>query len=102
MTEEDLAYTPATELAGLIRDKQLSPVELVGTILKRIERHNGKINAFAHLAADQAMDDARRAEAAVMAGAPLGPLHGVPVTIKDLSITKRMPSQFGSRILEGN
>ncbi len=102
MTEEDLAYTPATELAGLIRHKQLSPVELVGAILKRIERLNGKINAFAHLAADQAMDDARRAEAAVMAGAPLGPLHGVPVTIKDLSITKRMPTQFGSRMLEGN
>jgi aspartyl-tRNA(Asn)/glutamyl-tRNA(Gln) amidotransferase subunit A len=101
MTEDDLAYTPATELAGLIRAKQLSPVELVGTILRRIERLNGKVNAFAHLAADQAMDGARRAEAAVIAGAPLGALHGVPVTIKDLSITKRMPTQFGSRMLEG-
>jgi aspartyl-tRNA(Asn)/glutamyl-tRNA(Gln) amidotransferase subunit A len=102
MTEDDLAYTPATQLAQRIREKQLSPVELVSSTLKRIERLDGKVNAFAHLAADQAINDARRAEAAVTAGAALGPLHGVPVTIKDLSITKRMPSQFGSRILEGN
>ena len=102
MNETELAYTPATELAALIANKELSPVEVVRTLLERIEAHDGRINAFAHLAADAAMDAARRAEAAVVTGERLGPLHGVPVTIKDLTITRRMPTQFGSRIMEGN
>ena len=49
MNQDDLAYTPATELAALVREKQLSPVEIVGAILARIERHNARVNAFAHL-----------------------------------------------------
>ncbi len=102
MNKTDLAYTPATELASLIAARELSPVDIIGTILERIEAHDGHLNAFAYLAADQAMDAARRAEAAVVAGGTLGPLHGVPVTIKDLTITSRMPTQFGSRIMEGN
>jgi aspartyl-tRNA(Asn)/glutamyl-tRNA(Gln) amidotransferase subunit A len=101
MTEHDLAYAPATELAALIRAKRLSPVELLGALLDRIERHEPRINAFAHLAADQALAAARRAEQAVMRGEALGPLHGVPVTIKDLAITRSMPTECGSRIMQG-
>ena len=102
MTNDDLAYLPATELAGFIANKTLSPVEVVAAIVERIEALDPRVNAFAHLAADQAMEAARRAERAVMAGKTLGPLHGVPVTIKDLAITRRMPTQFGSRIMAGN
>ena len=102
MTQEDLGYTPATRLAELIRTKQISPVAAVGGILARIAALEPRVNAFAHLAADRAMDAARAAEAALLGGGPIGPLHGVPVTIKDLAITKDMPTQFGSLMLAGN
>ena len=102
MTQEDLGYTPATRLAELIRTKQLSPVAAMSAILERIAAVNPRVNAFAHLAADRAMDQARAAEAALLRGGPVGPLHGVPVTIKDLAITKDMPTQFGTLMLKGN
>ena len=102
MTQQDLGYTPATELAELIRTKRLSPVEAMTAILERIAAVNPRVNAFAHLAADRAMDQARAAEAALLGGGPIGPLHGVPVTIKDLAITKDMPTQFGTLMLKGN
>ena len=102
MTQEDLGYTPATRLAELIRTKRLSPVEAMSAILERIAAVNPRVNAFAHLAADRAMDQARAAEAALLGGGPIGPLHGVPVTIKDLAITKDMPTQFGTLMLKGN
>jgi aspartyl-tRNA(Asn)/glutamyl-tRNA(Gln) amidotransferase subunit A len=98
----DLGYLPATQLAELIRTKQLSPVEYMQSLLARIEAVEPKINAFAYLAADQAMDAARAAEAALMSGKKLGRLHGVPATIKDLAITKAMPTQHGSPIFKGN
>jgi aspartyl-tRNA(Asn)/glutamyl-tRNA(Gln) amidotransferase subunit A len=102
MTQEELGFTPATTLATMIRAKQLSPVEVVGGILARIAALEPQLNAFAHLDPERAMAAARAAEAALAAGAPVGPLHGVPVTIKDLAITKDMPTQFGSRILAGH
>lgn len=102
MTSEDLGFLPATQLAELIRTKQLSPVEYMRTLLARIETLEPRINAFAHLAADQAMDAARAAEARLMSGERISRLLGVPVTIKDLAITKDMPTQSGSRIMQGN
>jgi aspartyl-tRNA(Asn)/glutamyl-tRNA(Gln) amidotransferase subunit A len=102
MNSEDLGYLPATQLAELIRTKQLSPVEYMETLLKRIETLEPGINAFAYLAAGQAMDAARAAEAKLMSGERIGRLHGVPVTIKDLAITKDMPMQSGSLIYKGN
>ena len=102
MNSEELGFLPATQLAELIRTKQLSPVEYMRSLLERIEAHEPKINAFAYLAADQAMDAARAAEAKLMSGDRIGRLHGVPVTIKDLAITKDMPTQQGSLIYEGH
>jgi len=102
MDQEDLGFLPATELAELIRTRQLSPIEYMQSLLGRIEALEPKVNAFAHLAADQAMAAARRAEADLMSGAHVGRLHGVPVTIKDLAITKDMPTQSGSLIMRGN
>src|ERR1700733_3648949 len=102
MNSEKLGFLPATQLAELIRTKQLSPVEYMRSLLERIEAHEPKVNAFAHLAADQAMDAARAAEAKLMSRDRIGRLHGVPVTIKDLAITKDMPTQQGSLIYEGN
>jgi len=102
MDSETLGFMPATELAELIRTKQLSPVEYMRSLLDRITALEPKVNAFAYLAADQAMDAARKAEADLSSGKRIGRLHGVPVTIKDLAITKDMPTQNGSLIFKGN
>ena len=101
MNSEDLGFLPATQLAEMIRAKLLSPVETMRTLLDRITALEPKVNAFAYLAADQAMDAARAAEAKLMSGDRIGRLNGVPVTIKDLAITKDMPTQQGSLIHEG-
>ena len=98
MDQTDLCYTPATEAARLIRDKRLSPVELMEAVLARVETLEPRLNAFAHVAAESAMRQARAAEQRVTDGEPVGPLHGVPVTIKDLSDTRDMPTQRGSNI----
>jgi aspartyl-tRNA(Asn)/glutamyl-tRNA(Gln) amidotransferase subunit A len=102
MESEDLGFLPATALAELIRTKKLSPVEYMQALLARIEALEPKVNAFVVLAADQAMDAARAAEAKLMSGDRIGRLHGVPVTIKDLAITKDMPTQSGSLIMKGH
>ena len=102
MNADELGYLPAVELAGLIRTKKLSPVEYMQVLLGRIEATEPQVNAFAHLAADRALDQAKAAEAKLMAGEPLGRLFGVPATIKDLAITKDMPTQMGSPIFKGN
>src|SRR5208337_1148016 len=100
MESEDLGFLPATDLAELIRTKKLSPVEYMRALLTRIEALDPKVNAFTYLSPDQAMDAARAAEAKLMSGGRIGRLHGVPVTIKDLAITKDMPTQFGSLIMQ--
>src|SRR5262245_1624397 len=97
----DLTYTPATELAGLIRAKKLSPVELTRAVLERVERLQPTLNAFVTVTADAAMSAARAAEQAVMQGGPLGPLHGLPFSIKDLALTKGVATKFGSHIFAG-
>jgi len=90
----------AVELAKAIREKKLSPVEVVRDILERIDVINPKINAYVTLTADSALAAAKQAEEAVMKGEELGPLHGVPVSIKDLVFTKGVRTTFGSKLLE--
>src|SRR3990172_12218914 len=98
MDATELCYTPATELAGVIRTKALSPVEAARAVLERIERVNPTVNAFCTVTADLALDAARAAERAVMRGARLGALHGVPFSIKDLALTKGVRTLSGSHI----
>ena len=97
----NIDFMPATEWAEKIRTKQFSPVEAMRALLDRIAAKEPRVNAFAHLAADQAMDAARAAEKAVMGGERLGRLHGVPVTIKDLAWVKGMPAESGSMTGKG-
>jgi len=99
MNKEDLCFTPASELAPMIRAKEISPVELVDTVLERIEALEPKLNAFVTLTADTAREQAKAAEAAVMRG-ETGLLTGVPVTIKDLSPVAGVPQKSGSFIRE--
>src|SRR5579863_631851 len=96
----DIAWTSATELAGLIRARTISPVEVMRETLARIERSQPVLNAFITVAGDAAMDAARDAEAAVMRGAKVGPLHGVPVAVKDLIPTANIRTTWGSLIFK--
>jgi aspartyl-tRNA(Asn)/glutamyl-tRNA(Gln) amidotransferase subunit A len=102
MNAEDLGYLPAIRLGELIRTKQISVVEYTTTLLARIEALEPRVNAFVHLAAEHAMGAARAADAKLMSGGRIGRLHGVPVSIKDLTITKDMPTQQGSFIYQGD
>ncbi len=92
----DLCFLPATDLAARIRRRDISPVEVVESYLRRIEERNPAVNAYTLVLADQAMDAARGAEAAVVAGRPLGPLHGVPIAIKDLDDVAGVATSMGS------
>jgi aspartyl-tRNA(Asn)/glutamyl-tRNA(Gln) amidotransferase subunit A len=95
-------YKDATALAALIRTKQLSSREIVQAHLDRISAANPKINAIVTLLAEDALKGAGAADKAVMSGAEIGPLHGVPFTIKDAIDTAGVLTQRGSRIFAGN
>jgi aspartyl-tRNA(Asn)/glutamyl-tRNA(Gln) amidotransferase subunit A len=99
---DDLAFTSAAELAALIARRAVSPVELVDAVLDRIERSQPALNAFITVRADEARAAAREAEAAVVRGETLGPLHGVPFAVKDLVNTAGVRTTFGSVALAGN
>ncbi len=93
-------YASAVDLAAWIREKKLSPVEVADVFIRRIEAVNPKVNAFCTLNFESAMDEAKSAERTVMAGGPLGPLHGVPFSVKDLVYTKGVRTMRGSKIFE--
>jgi aspartyl-tRNA(Asn)/glutamyl-tRNA(Gln) amidotransferase subunit A len=99
---EDLLFMPAAKAAALIRSKKLSPVEYLDAVLAASAKANPKLNCFREVAADQAHADAKRAEEAVTRGDELGPLHGVPVSIKDLLDVKGVPTRNGSAIFADN
>ncbi len=82
--------------AEAVRSREVSPVELVDHYLERIDRLNDQVGAFVYIASDQARATARGAEQAVIDGAELPPLHGVPTAIKDLYLTADMPTGFGT------
>jgi Asp-tRNA(Asn)/Glu-tRNA(Gln) amidotransferase A subunit family amidase len=92
---------PAAEMARMVRQKTISPVELVKAQLERIERLNPLLNAFVELDADHALLTARAAEAAVVQGRELGPLHGVPITIKSSIDVAGLRCEAGSRLRRG-
>ena len=93
----ELIYSDATKLAELIRTREISPVEVMQAHLDRIEAVNPKLNAIVTLA-DGALKSAKEAEAAVLRGDELGPLHGVPFTVKDSIDTAKVLTQRGSPI----
>ena len=91
---EDLIRKDATELAGLISSRKVSPVELTEACLRRIEGLNPTLNAFLTVCGEEAMESAREAERS--AGPDSLPLHGIPVAVKDLEPTKGVRTTFGS------
>src|SRR5580658_923975 len=96
----DICFLTATEMADMIRRKKLSARETLDAHLKQIERVNPQVNAIVTLVAEQAMENARKADEAQARGAALGPLHGLPVAHKDLVETAGIRTTFGSPIFK--
>jgi len=96
----DICCTSVADTVQAIRTKRLSPVEITDAVLNRIEELNPRVNAYCTVASEDARRQATEAEAAVMSGDSLGPLHGVPVSIKDITFTKGIRTTGGSRIYE--
>ena len=100
MSNDELCWTSAADLAAAIRDRRLSPVDVTEAVLSRIETVNPRVNAYCTVATERARAEARAAEAAVMRGDAVGPLHGVPISFKDLTVTAGIRTTFGSKIFE--
>jgi amidase len=100
MPERDLCFTPATELVKLYRTRKVSPLEVVQAVLARVDQVNPQVNAYVTIARESALKAARAATRALRRGAKLPPLHGVPVSIKDLEPTQGIRTTWGSKIFE--
>ena len=100
MADLDLAYLAAGEQARLVASGELSPVELVDNALARIEDVNPELNAFCFVWHEEARVAAAEAASAVASGRRLGPLHGVPIALKDTTPTAGHTTTFGSRAFE--
>ena len=94
----ELAYMPATELSRAIRERRVSSAEVTELFLQRIERLDSQLNSYLALRPEQALADARLADEIVARGLAAGPLHGVPISIKDLEMTKDLPTTMGSAV----
>jgi aspartyl-tRNA(Asn)/glutamyl-tRNA(Gln) amidotransferase subunit A len=96
----DLTRCTATELLAMYADGAASPVEATGAVLERIEALNPRLNAFCYLAPDEATAAAAASEVRWQRKEPVGPLDGVPTSIKDLVLTKGWPTRRGSRTVD--
>ena len=102
MAGDDIAYLSADELTSAYRSGKLSPVEMAEALFARLAALQPKLNAFCVVDRDGALAAARASEARWRAGAPLSPLDGVPATIKDLMLTRGLPTLRGSHLIDPN
>ncbi len=97
----DLTLLQATEMARLIHERKLSPAELAEAHLEKIARLNPKLNAFVEVDAERVRREARQSEDSLMSGEPVGPLHGVPISIKSSIEVAGMKCEAGTRLRKG-
>ena len=100
-TADEICFRSASDLAAQIRSGEVSPVEVVDVMCARIDELNPELVAFCALDHERARAEARRAESAVVRGEQLGPLHGVPISVKDLLFTADLPTVGGSKAYLG-
>ena len=98
MPETPLHYKTISEVAGLIEGRVLSPVEVTGAMLERINALDGHLKSYATVMADHALESAQRAEREIAAGEYRGPLHGIPIAVKDLCFTRGVRTMGGSKV----
>src|SRR3984893_12401234 len=102
MTDLELAFTPAVDLARMIAARTVSPVEMVSNALSRIDDVTPQLNCFCFVWHDEALEAAQMAADAVARGETLGPLHGVPVALKDTTPTAGHRTTLGSCMRTGS
>ena len=100
MNQKELCYLSAGQLARMIQTKEVSPVEVMEAHLSRIEALEPRLNSFITFLPDQARKEARRAEQEILAGRWRGPLHGIPLGLKDLYYVKGLPNTGGTKLFE--
>ncbi|MGH7289751.1 MAG: amidase family protein, partial [Myxococcota bacterium] len=100
MIDADLCFATLTETSQRLRSRELSPVELARTQLARIEARNPELHAYLGVLAESALDEARTAEKEIAEGRWRGPLHGVPIGVKDLCDVAGVPTTCASRVLD--
>ena len=98
MSETELAYASISELAPRLASGEISPIDLTDVMLARITRYNAVVNAYITVTEASARESAQAAASAIRAGNYLGPLHGIPIAIKDLFATRGIRTTFGSRV----
>src|SRR5262245_51176474 len=101
-SESQLTLIELTEVSKAVQKKEVSPVDLTQACLKEIERRNPGLNAFITITAESALAEARKAEAEIARGEWKGPLHGVPLAVKDLADTAGVRTTAASAVLEHN
>ena len=99
-SSQALHHLSIHEAAGLIRNRQLSPVELTQAFLDRIEAIDDRLKSYITLLPEAAIEAARAAEAEISRGNYRGPLHGIPIALKDLYDTAGVPTMAQSKVLE--
>jgi Asp-tRNA(Asn)/Glu-tRNA(Gln) amidotransferase A subunit family amidase len=99
MVGQEWLWLSLSDLAAQIQRKKVSPVELTGAVLERLERLNPRLNAFITTLGEQALQAAQRAEQDVLAGRRCGPLHGVPLALKDIFAMRGVRMTAGSQML---
>ena len=102
MNNDELCFMPATRIAELVRNREVSAVQVTQAVIDRIEAIDDRLNAYCTVAADQALEAAEAVDAGLGKGVDPGPLGGVPVSIKDLVATKGIRTTFGSRTHESD
>src|SRR6266567_2341487 len=100
MSAAEIAFASALDLVELYRGKTLSPVEVAQALFTRLDRLQASLNAFCVIDREGALEAARASEQRWMDGKPLGPLDGVPVTIKDLVLMRGFPTLRGSKLVD--
>ena len=98
--KDDIHFATICHLSEQIKDRIISPVELTEHMLSRIERYDLKLNSFATVCAARALSEAKQAEKEISSGVYRGPLHGVPISVKDLCYTKGLRTMGGLKVLK--
>ena len=100
MDAKELCYLSAGQLGRMIQKKEVSPVEVIEAHLARVEALEPKLNSFISFLPEKAREEARKAEKEILAGRYQGPLHGIPLGLKDLYYVKGMPNTAGTKLFE--